>query len=184
MGGEGLSGDRGAHNEPKTKRAAADAEEWHTNGPAKALRSLIWAPLGRSVRFTLIEPMVLLAFLGRSKVLLVGSGVSLGGTQAPPRAPGGPSGMLGAVLGGPLGDLGAALGVRGARSGSTFGKQAALQHHRFSSIECYILSVGRGLGGSWGERGGRQNGRQRVEWGPSFRAVDSPKQNQRTTVRT
>ena len=73
MGGEGLSGDRGAHNEPKTKRAAADAEEWHTNGPAKALRSLIWAPLGRSVRFTLIEPMVLLAFLGRSKVLLVGS---------------------------------------------------------------------------------------------------------------
>ena len=47
-------------------------------------------------------------------------------------------------------DLGTALGGRGAPSESTFGKQAALQHHQFYNIKMYIWAVGRGLGGNRG----------------------------------
>ena len=33
--------------------------------------------------------------------------------------------------------------------GTTLGKQAALQNHRFYCIKWHILALGRGLGGTW-----------------------------------
>jgi hypothetical protein len=146
-GGDELNGDRGAHKETKTKRARADEEKKRPQGPPKGIPLIgPGSPLGRSVRFTSIKPMFLLASLGRSKVLLGASGGGLGAPRLPPGAPGGSPGGLGAVLGGPLGDLGAALGGRGAPSESTSGKQAALQNHWFYRIKCYILAL-RGVAG-------------------------------------
>ena len=115
-GGDELNGDRGAHKETKTKRARADEEKKGPQGPPKGIPLIDpGSPLGRSVRFTLIKPMFLLASLGRSKVLLGASGGVLGAPRLPPGAPGGPPGGLGAVLmgalGGPWGSLG---GPRGA----------------------------------------------------------------------
>ena len=131
-GGEELSGNRGAHQKNKNKTSEADEEK---KGSQRSPRgsTLIdpGPPLGRSVRFTIIRPMFLLASLGRSKVLLGASGGALGGPRLPRGAPGGSPGGLGAVLGGPLGSLGAALGGRGPPSESTLGKQAALQNHWF-----------------------------------------------------
>ena len=114
-GGDELNGDRGAHKETKTKRARADEEKKGPQGPPKGIPLIDpGSPLGRSVRFTLIKPMFLLASLGRSKVLLGGSGGALGGPKAPPQGLlGDPLGGSGPSLGGPWGTLGQPWGAEG-----------------------------------------------------------------------
>ena len=42
------------------------------------------------------------------------------------------------------------MGVDGGPLGTTLGKQAALQNHRFYCIKLHILALERRLGGTWG----------------------------------
>ena len=125
-----FNGDRGAHKGTKTKRARADDEKKGPQGPPKGIPLIgPGSPLGRSVRFTAIKPMFLLASLGRSKVLLGDSGGAWGTQGSPQGLLGDPLGGSGPSLGGPWGTLEQPWGGRGAPSKSTFGKQAALQNH-------------------------------------------------------
>ena len=107
-GGEELSGDRGAHNKPKTKRAGADEEKKGPKGHPSGIPIIDpGPPLGRSIGFTSIRPMFLLASLGRSKVLLGASGGGPWGAQGFPEGLlVGPLGGSGPSLGGPWGTLG------------------------------------------------------------------------------
>ena len=107
-GVEELRGNRGAHKKTETKRARADEEKKGPQGPPKGSTIIDpGPPLGRSVGFTGIKPMFLLASLGRSKVLLGSSGGGLGGPKAPPTGswgtPWGARGRPWGALGGPWG---------------------------------------------------------------------------------
>ena len=110
-GNDEVNGDSGAHKQRKTKREEAEEEkkvpQEHPKGSAPVEPG---PPFGGNVGFTTVKLMFLLIPLGRSKMLLGGLGGSFAGARAPPRAPGGPLGWLGAALWEALGGLRATLG--------------------------------------------------------------------------